>query len=112
MTSTKDQTGRCRKNAANLVKTTAKLQLNYWSPLACLVNAQEDNFIQNKDKSTIIKMALSAQVDYNPINKVAVHWAQKTANRIIKKTGVLDLGGTCGAGPEENKDALEDTGEQ
>jgi hypothetical protein len=65
------------KSAANLVKTTAKLQLNYWSPLVCLVKAQENNLSQNMDKSTKIKTAFSAQVDYGPINKLAAHWAQK-----------------------------------
>jgi hypothetical protein len=65
------------KSAANLVKTTAKLQLNYWSLLASLVKAQENNLSQNTDESTGIETAFSAQVDYSPINKLAAHWAQQ-----------------------------------
>ena len=48
----------------------------------------------------------------SPLNKVAAHWARKIANRTTKKTGVLDSGATSGAGPEEDADELEDTGEK
>ena len=79
---------------------------NYWSPLACLVEAQEE---EENDTITISDRVLSAQADTSPLNKVAAHWARKLANR---KTGVLDSGATSGAGPEEDVDELEDTGEK
>ncbi len=66
------------KNAANLVNNTAKLQLNYLSMLACIDKAQEDKLNQNTDESNRIETALSAQVDYSPINKVAAHWGKNS----------------------------------
>jgi len=60
-------------------------------------------------------MILSAQAGDSNLNKVAAHWARKIANRKTRKTrktGILDSGATSGAGPEEDADEFEDTGER
>jgi hypothetical protein len=57
-------------------------------------------------------MILSEQAGSSNLNKVAAHWARKTANRKTRKTGILDSGATSGAGPEEDTDKFEDTGER
>jgi hypothetical protein len=57
-------------------------------------------------------MMLSAQAGDSKLNKVAAHWARKIANRNTRKTGILDSGATSGAGPEEDADKFEDTGER
>jgi hypothetical protein len=57
-------------------------------------------------------MILSAQAGNSNLNKVAAHWARKIANRKIRKTGILDLGATSGAGLEEDTAEFEDTGER
>ena len=57
-------------------------------------------------------MMLSAQAGNSNLNKVAAHWARKIANRKARKTGILDLGATSGAGPEEDADKFEDTGQK
>jgi len=53
---------------------------------------------------------LSAQAGDSNLNKVAAHWARKIANRKTRKTGILDLGATSGAGPEDDVEEFEDTG--
>jgi hypothetical protein len=99
--------------AAKLVNTPANLT-NYWSPLFCLVEAQEENKNQEEqeDKPTKVEMILSAQAGDSNLNKVVAHLAQKIANRKTRKTGILDSGATSGAGPEEDTDKFEDTGER
>ncbi len=57
-------------------------------------------------------MMLYAQAGNSKLNKVAAHWARKLANRNTRKTGILDSGATSGAGPEEDADEFEDTGER
>ncbi len=60
-------------------------------------------------------MILSAQARDSNLNKVAAHWARKIANRKTRKTrktGILDSGATSGAGPEEDVEEFEDTGER
>jgi hypothetical protein len=57
-------------------------------------------------------MMLSAQAGDSKLNKVAVHWARKISNRNTRKTGILDSGATSGAGPEEDANEFEDTGER
>ena len=57
-------------------------------------------------------MMLSAHAGDSKLNKVAAHWAQKIANRNTRKTGILDSGATSGAGPEEDANEFEDTGER
>ncbi len=57
-------------------------------------------------------MILSAHAGNSNLNKVAAHWARKIANRKTRKTGILDSGATSGAGPEEDTDEFEDTGEK
>jgi hypothetical protein len=100
--------------AAKIVNTPAKNFTNYWSPLSCLVEAQEENDDkeEQEDKPTNVEMMLSAHAGDSKLNKVAAHWAQKIANRNTRKTGILDSGATSGAGPEEDADKFEDTGER
>jgi hypothetical protein len=106
-------TGDTFVEAAKLVNTPANLS-NYWSPLSCLVEAQEEN--ENKEeqeeKPTNVEIILSAQAGNSNLNKVAAHWARKIANRKTRKTGILDSGATSGAGPEEDTDKFKDTGER
>ena len=56
-------------------------------------------------------MILSAQAGDSNLNKVVAHWARNIANRKTRKIGILDLGATSGAGPEEDAKEFEDTGE-
>jgi hypothetical protein len=63
------------------------------------------------DTTTSIDMAMTATTVTSPVNKVAVHWAQKVINRRLQKIEILDTGATSGAAPEEDEDAFEDTGE-
>ena len=56
-------------------------------------------------------MILSAQAGKSNLNKVAAHWAQNIANRNTRKIGILVSGATSGAGPEEDVEEFEDTGE-
>ncbi len=48
--------------------------------------------------------------DGQPINKVAVHWAHKLANRKLRRHAFLDSGATSRAAPEEDKQDLDNTG--
>jgi hypothetical protein len=68
------------KYTAKLVKTPALLN-NYWSPLACLADAQEKKSAQQNKSSTGIEKAWFAQTECSLINKLAAHWAQKIVNR-------------------------------
>ncbi len=45
-----------------------------------------------------------------PTNRVAAHWARKLANEKACWYAFLDSGATSGAAPEEDKQALDDTG--
>jgi hypothetical protein len=51
---------------------------NYWSPLACLVNEQEDQAQKHHTKE---EMAMLTIADVQPTNRVTAHWAHKLANR-------------------------------
>jgi hypothetical protein len=79
---------------------------NYWSPLACQVDEQE-----NTENPTPKKEKLSSiQTDTGPCNKIAAHWACKIANRKMR-TGILDTGATSGMGQLEDTGALKYTGQ-
>lgn len=56
-------------------------------------------------------MILSAQAGTCHPGMVAAHWARKLVNWRIRKSGVLDSRATSGAGPAEDADGLEDTGQ-
>jgi hypothetical protein len=68
---------------------------------------EEEDTPPEKNK---IDQAMSAIAHTNPANKVAAHWARKMDNRRSRKTGILDTGATSGTAPEEDEEALEDTG--
>ena len=93
--------------ATNLV--TTKLNSNYWSPLTCLVEEQEE---PQSDSHTNIERALSAVGNGSSPNKVAAHWAQKLHNRKLRRFTFLDLGATSGAAPAEDEPDLVDTKQQ
>ncbi len=61
--------------------------------------------------TTVIDLAMAATSAMVPTNKVAAHWARKINNRKLRKTGILDLGATSGAAPEEDEECFIDTGE-
>ena len=74
--------------AANLVTNNTKLHTsNYWSPLACLVEEQEET---SSESTTNVEMAMLAIVKGIPSNKVAAHWAQKLHNRKSRRFAFLD----------------------
>ncbi len=86
--------------ANNLVKTTANKNGNYWSPLSCLVEEQEE-------EDTDHLLSISSDMTRQKVkNKIAEKWKQKIANR----TGILDTGCTLGAGAEKDTDCFHDTG--
>jgi len=82
--------------------------LNYWSPLTCLVEEQEE---QISESQTNIEMAMSAIGTGSPINKVVAHRARKLNNRKLRRFAFLDSGATSGAAPEGDKPDLLDTGQ-
>jgi hypothetical protein len=93
--------------AAKLVNNTA--HSNYWSPLSCLVDKQEE--IEITDDHTDIARVMSVVSDARPSNKVAAHWARKIENRHARKTGILDSGTTLGAAPVEDKGSFHAMGQ-
>jgi hypothetical protein len=76
---------------------------NYWSPLACLVQEQEEHAQEHHTKGEMAMIAIAAG---QPTNKVAVHWACKSGNRQACQYAFLDLGATSRAAPEEDKPDL------
>ncbi len=70
-------TNKVEPHAAKLVTNTATYS-NYWSLLACLVKAQEED---KEDTPPQIERAFSASTDNSPTNKFAAHWVQKILNR-------------------------------
>jgi hypothetical protein len=93
--------------ADNLVKTPANKNNNYWSPLSCLVEEQEDNNVEH----TSAKHLFSAVTDFQPSmlqNKIAANWKWKIKNQ----SGILDTGCTLGAGAKHDVDCFHDTGLQ
>jgi hypothetical protein len=56
--------------ADNLVKTPANKNINYWSPLSCLVKKEEDKEVEHTSANHL----LSAVTDFQPSklqNKIA-----------------------------------------
>jgi hypothetical protein len=72
------------------------------------VDKQEEE--DTPPEKTKIDWAMSVFAHTSLTNKVAAHWAQKMDNRRARKTGILDTGATLGVAPEEDKEALEETG--
>jgi hypothetical protein len=95
--------------AAKIVQFPATHTKNYWSPLACLVEEQEE-ISESNDKNTSLDWAMNATTDIGPTNTVAAHWARKINNRKLRKMGILDTGATYGAAPEEDEECFVDTG--
>ena len=93
--------------ADNLVKTSANNKLNYWSPLACLVEEQEEE--DDDEPPNAEHMCAVTTDDSKPKakNKIAEKWKRKIENR----HGILDTGCTSGAGAQQDIDCFNDTGE-
>ena len=98
----------------NLLKP--QLNYNYWSPLTCLVEEQEEPKSDSPTTSgpqqnspAYIETALSAIGRGIPPNKQELHWARKFNIRRLKWVAFLDLGATSGAAPEEVELDLGDT---
>ena len=91
--------------ADKLELTFATLNNNYWSPLACLVEEQEEN----DDDHLHVNHLLSITTDIlKPTvkNKITKKWKRTIANR----SGILDTGCTLGAGAEMDMECFHDTG--
>ena len=96
--------------AAKIVQFAATHTNNYWSPLASLVEEQEE-ISESDDTNTSVDWAMNATTNIGPTNKVAAHWARKINNRTLRKLDILDTGATSGAAPEEDEECFVDTGE-
>jgi len=91
--------------ADKLVITSATKHNNYWSPLACLVEEQEEN----DDDHLHVDHLLSITTDMSNLpvkKKITEKWKRKIANR----SGILDTGCTSGAGAEMDMEFFHDTG--
>ena len=76
---------------------------NYWSPLSCPVDEQnedDDDLESNQQILSIITTAKSK-------NKTAEKWKRRIENR---QAGILDTGCTSGAGAEKYEQCFHDTG--
>ncbi len=80
---------------------------NYWSPLACLVEEQEEQAQEHQTKGETAGVTIT---DGQPTNKVAAYWARKLTNRKARQYAFLDSGSTSGAALEENEQDLNNTG--
>jgi hypothetical protein len=90
-------------------KTTAQgkeSQPNYWSPLACPAEEQEES---PSESTTNVEMAMLAIAKGVSSNKIVAHWVQKLQNRKSRRFALLDSGATSGAAPEEDAPDLDDT---
>jgi hypothetical protein len=91
--------------ADNLVRTPANKNNNYWSPLSCLVEEQEDEEVEHTSADHL----LSAITDFQPLKfqyKIAAKWKRKIRNR----SGILDTGCISGVGAKHNMDCFHNTG--
>ena len=71
------------KLAAQLEITPANLSNNYWSPLSCLVEDQEENNVGHSAAKHQLKMSLTpAIMTARTTNKIAAKWKQKIMNRM------------------------------
>jgi hypothetical protein len=94
-----------KPSSRQLSKNPCKQNNNYWSPLFCLVEEQEDEQVEH----TRAKYLLPAVTDFQPSklqNKIAAKWKRKIRNR----SGILDTGYTSGTGAEHNADCFHNTG--
>jgi hypothetical protein len=94
--------------AGNFVKTSANKNRNYWSPLSCLVEEQEDNEDKDDGTQTTDQLLAIKVIPQNQMtkNKITKKWKQKVASQ----SGILDTGCTSGAGAEKDVDCFYDTG--
>jgi hypothetical protein len=91
--------------SAKLVEKPALKHYNYWSPLACQVDEQENETPTCKKEKLLL-----IQTDTSPHNKIAAHWACMIANRRAR-TVILDTGAMSGSGGPEDTDAFKYTGQ-
>ncbi len=80
--------------ADKLDEHSAYNHLNYWSPLACLVDEQETE--ENSHPPQIERIAaMSTTAPSCPQNKIAAKWERNFSNH---QTGIMDMGATSGLG--------------
>ena len=92
--------------ADKLQKTPANKNINYWSPLSCLVEEQEDDDVEPPITEQIFSVTTEESTQKSN-NKIAEKWKRKLKNR----HGILDTGCTSGAGAQQDIDCFNDTGE-
>jgi hypothetical protein len=68
--------------AGYLVKASANKNKNYWSPLSCLVEEQEDNEDEDDGTLTTDQLLGIKAIPQNQTtkNKITEKWKQKVAN--------------------------------
>jgi hypothetical protein len=91
--------------ADNLVKPLANENNNYWSPLSCLAEEQEDKEVEHTSADHL----LSAVTDFQP-SKLQNIIAEKLKRKLKNRSGILDTGCTSGAGAKHDADCLHNTG--
>ena len=92
--------------ADKLEKTPATKNINYWSPLSCLVEEQKEEHDKPPIPEHICSVTTEASTQKTK-NKIAEKWKRKIENR----HGILDTGCTSGAGAQQDIDCFNDTGE-
>jgi hypothetical protein len=91
--------------ADKLENTSATLNNNYWSQLACLVEEQEEK----DDDQLQVDHILSIMTDMSkPTVKNKI--TEKLKHKIANRSGILDTGCTSGAGAEMDMECFHGTG--
>jgi hypothetical protein len=90
--------------ADNLVKPPANDNDNYWSPLSCLVEEQEDENVAHMSADHLLTAVTNVQPSKLQ-NKIVAKWNRKLKNR----SSILDTGCTLGAGAKYNVNCFHDT---
>ncbi len=75
---------------------------NYWSPLSCPVDKQNEDDDNRESNQQILSIIATPKSK----NKIAEKWKQRKENR----AGILDIGCTSGAGAEKDVKNFHDTG--
>ncbi len=89
----------------NLVRTPAKKNNNYWSPLSCLVEEKEDKEVEHTNANHLLS-AVTVLQSPRLQNTIAAKWKRKLKNR----SGILNTGCTSGANAEHDVDCFHNTG--
>jgi len=82
-------------------------KINYWSPLSCLVEEQEEADDAEHYPTEHLFSILTEESKPKSKHKITEKWKQKMSNR----SGILDTGCTSGARAEQDMDCFLDTGQ-